>query len=617
MPALAALLALSLAVPFLAGLAHLGMADWHGADWRGLGAASLVSALSATTATLLVALGGIPLGYLLARRQGRRVALLGFVVQMPLALPPLSSGILLLFLLGYASPIGALTHGALTDSFAGIVIAEGFVAAPFLIIAARSAFAAVDPVLEDVARSLGHPPLSVLLRASLPLAWRGIAAGMLLCWLRAFGEFGATVMVAYHPYSLPVYTYVAFGAEGLPAMVPVLLPTLGTALLVMLAATRLTAPRRLVQAMPSPAATPPAPAWAAPAAEAPAPPLTFAVARHLPGFTLSIAHRSEVRRIALLGASGSGKSLTLRAIAGLDRGLADRLTLGTRDLSALPPEARHIAYVPQSYGLFPHLTAARQIAFARDHDAEAARFWFTRLGLAGLESRRPAELSLGQQQRVALARALITRPQALLLDEPLSALDPFLKIRMRAELKSLQTSLGMTFVHVTHSQDEAMALADLIVVMNDGRIEQAANPRTVFERPATAFVAQFMGNHNVISGRVVERTGDITIIEVNGGGRFTAFGSPTHDEPHADFALRTDHIRLAPADEPGFGFTAVVQNVEDLGASVKLSVAGAGVEDFTVVLRDADYYRNPVKAGDAVPLSWATNDAIILGRVAK
>lgn len=503
MPALAALLALSLAAPFLAGLAHLGMADWRSADWRGLGAASLVSALSATTATLLVALGGIPLGYLLARRQGRRVALLGFMVQLPLALPPLSSGILLLFLLGYASPIGALTHGALTDSFAGIVIAEGFVAAPFLIIAARSAFAAVDPVLEDVARSLGHPPLSVLLRASLPLAWRGIAAGMLLCWLRAFGEFGATVMVAYHPYSLPVYTYVAFGAEGLPAMVPVLLPTLGTALLVMLAATRLTAPRRLVQAMPSPAATPPAPAWAAPAVEAPAPPLTFAVARHLPGFTLSLSHRTEARRIALLGASGSGKSLTLRAIAGLDAGREDRVTLGARDLSALPPEARHLGYVPQSYGLFPHLTAARQIAFARGHDAEAARLWFTRLGLAGLESRRPAELSLGQQQRVALARALSRRAGLLLLDEPFSALDAPLRAELRQMLRRLQSETAVTTILVTHDPEEAFLLADEILLIERGRLLQAGPVNAVFARPANAAAARLLGAPFAAMGRAV------------------------------------------------------------------------------------------------------------------
>ena len=169
----------------------------------------------------------------LARTPGRWTALLGFIVQLPLALPPLSSGVLLLFLFGYASPIGRLTEGALTDSFAGIVLAEAFVAAPFLIIAARSAFAELDPVLEDVAATLGHRPWTIFMRVSLPIVWRSIAAGMLLAWLRGFGEFGATVMVAYHPYSLPVYTYVAFGSQGLPAMLPVLLPTLLAAVGVM------------------------------------------------------------------------------------------------------------------------------------------------------------------------------------------------------------------------------------------------------------------------------------------------------------------------------------------------------------------------------------------------
>lgn len=491
-PLLAGLLAVSLAAPFLAGIAHLGMADWGGADWQGLGAASLVSFLSASMATLLVALGGIPLGYLLARRQGRGMALLSFSVQLPLALPPLSSGILLLFLLGYASPIGALTHGALTDSFAGIVVAETFVAAPFLIVAARSAFAAVDPVLEDVARSLGHAPLGVLLRASLPLAWRGIAAGMLLCWLRAFGEFGATVMVAYHPYSLPVYTYVAFGAQGLPAMVPVLLPTLGTALLVMLAATRLTVPPRAPQP-PAVANIPLAPVAAAPPPEAGARPIAFTVARHLPGFSLSLTHHTGARRIALLGASGSGKSLTLRAIAGLDAGPGERLLLGDRDLSILPPEARHIAYVPQSYGLFPHLSAARQIAFARDHDAEAARFWFARLGLSGLEARRPRALSLGQQQRVAIARALSRRSGLLLLDEPFSALDAPLRAELRQMLRQLQAETAATTVLVTHDPEEAFLLADEILLIERGQLLQAGPVNAVFARPASAAAARLLG----------------------------------------------------------------------------------------------------------------------------
>ena len=196
---LAALLALYLVAPLAAGILQAGLADWRGAALGDLARASGVSFASATLATGFVALGGIPLGYLLARVPGRGMALLGFVVQLPLALPPLASGILLLFLFGYASPVGRLFGGALTDSFAGIVLAEAFVAAPFLVIAARSAFAGVDPVLEDVAASLGHRPPAVFRRVSLALAWRGIWAGMLLTWLRAFGEFGATVMLAYHP----------------------------------------------------------------------------------------------------------------------------------------------------------------------------------------------------------------------------------------------------------------------------------------------------------------------------------------------------------------------------------------------------------------------------------
>ena len=239
----------------------------------------------------------------------------------------------------------------------------------------------------------------------------------------------------------------------------------------------------------------------------------------------------------------------------------------------------------------------------------------SRMQLEAYADRRPEQLSGGQQQRVALARALITKPQALLLDEPLSALDPFLKIQMRAELKSLQASLGMTFVHVTHSQEEAMALADLIVVMNDGRIEQAASPRQIFEKPATPFVARFMGNHNVISGRISAREGERITLETAGGSHFIGIGAKAEAVETASIAIRTDHVRLADEATPGFGFSGFVTNVEDLGATVKLSVQGAGIETFTIVLRDADYFAKPVRTGDAVHLSWAETDTVVLGEV--
>ena len=324
---LAGLLAIYLVAPFLAGLAQIGQADWTGADWASLAQAALVSCASATLATAMVALGGIPLAYALARTPGRAMRLLGFIVQLPLALPPLTSGILLLFLLGYASPIGRLTGGALTDSFTGIVLAEAFVAAPFLIIAARGAFIAVDPVLEDVAATLGHPPSAVFRRVALSLAWRGIAAGLLLTWLRAFGEFGATVMVAYHPYSLPVFTYVAFGSAGLPAMLPVLLPTLIIAIIVMAASQFATAQPKRRPVPATPAQPPPAPAAIIPAA---AQTLALAFRQHRDGFTLDVAWHTSARRLSILGASGSGKSATLRLIAGLDPAESASLPSTTR-----------------------------------------------------------------------------------------------------------------------------------------------------------------------------------------------------------------------------------------------------------------------------------------------
>ncbi len=497
---LAALLAAYLAAPFLTGIAQLGRADWAGADLPALVQAGGVSVASATLATALVVLGGIPLGYLLARMPGRATALLGFAVQLPLALPPLASGVLLLFLLGYATPLGRLTGGALTDSFAGIVLAEAFVAAPFLIIAARSAFAGVDPVLEDVAATLGHSPRAVFRQVSLPLASRGIWAGVLLTWLRAFGEFGATVMVAYHPTTLPVYTYVAFGSQGLPAMLPVVLPTVAIAAAVMALSLR--------GGQPSPARRPvadpdPLHVGAPVRTVSSTRPLTLALHRRRPGFTLDVAWQTQARRLCILGASGSGKSATLRLVAGLDPAERAAVTLNGRDLSRLPPDARAVAYVPQSYGLLPHLPVARQIRFGVGCDPARARHWTGRLGLAGLEHRRPADLSMGQQQRVALARALSRPAELLLLDEPFSALDAPLRARLVDELLALQGEIEATTILVTHDPAEAFLLADEVLLLEDGHVLQAGPIDAVFRRPASAAAARLLGAEAVSAGVAV------------------------------------------------------------------------------------------------------------------
>ena len=506
LPWLAGLLAIYLVAPLAAGIEQVWFADWGSVDVASLVRAGATSLGSATAATAVIALGGIPLGYLLARLPGRATAVVTFLVQLPLALPPLTSGILLLFLVGYDGWLGGLFGGALTNSFAGIVLAEVFVAAPFLIISARSSFAAIDVALEDVAATLGRGPIETFFRVSLPIARPAIAAGLLLSWLRAFGEFGATVMVAYHPYSLPVYTYVAFGAQGLPAMLPILLPTLvlaGLALALSQTLARQRHPSAMVRIGRSTETTANA-LRAAPAGPAESKPgLTLSLAKRLGNFRLAVDWAPQSHRLAILGPSGSGKSLTLRLIAGLDD--ADRavITVGGKELTYLTSVEREVGYVPQNYGLFPHLTAAEQLAFPRGADPAAARCWVERLGLSGLEQRYPAELSLGQQQRVALARALVRPARLLLLDEPFSALDAPLRARLRSELLDLQRDIRSTTILVTHDPDEAALLAEELLVLEDGRVLQSGPTAEVFARPAGETVARLLGTGDAAEGLAI------------------------------------------------------------------------------------------------------------------
>ncbi len=216
------------------------------------------------------------------------------------------------------------------------------------------------------------------------------------------------------------------------------------------------------------------------------------------------------RFVALLGPSGCGKTTTLRMIGGFEEPTAGRIELGGVDVGGLPPYRRDVNTVFQSYALFPHLSIFENVAFGlrrrgvkgdelRRRVGEALEL----VGLAGLERRKPRQLSGGQQQRIALARALVNRPRVLLLDEPLGALDLKLRKEMQLELKRIQHEVGITFVHVTHDQEEAMTMADRIVIMNEGRIEQVGTPSELYENPRNAFVAGFLGVSNLLPGTVV------------------------------------------------------------------------------------------------------------------
>ena len=280
--------------------------------------------------------------------------------------------------------------------------------------------------------------------------------------------------------------------------------------------------------------------------------------------------------VCLLGPSGCGKSSTLRMIAGHESVTEGNILLSGKDVTTLPPAKRGTAMMFQSYALFPHLSVLDNVAFSlkmkgvdSDTRRKRAGSLLELVDMTAYGNRLPAQLSGGQQQRVALARALITDPQVLLLDEPLSALDPFLRVRMRAELKRLQRELGISFIHVTHGQDEALALADQIVVMNKARIEQAGPARDVFNAPATEFVARFMGGHNVLA------------------------------LPKGRFALRADAVRLGPE-----GTEAVVTGVEYQGAHVAMTARISGDQEILALIPEAQFFTDPKSPGDAVRLGW-------------
>ena len=288
----------------------------------------------------------------------------------------------------------------------------------------------------------------------------------------------------------------------------------------------------------------------------------------------------------LLGPSGCGKTSTLRMIAGHEAVTEGTVRLGGEDVTRVAPGRRGSAMMFQSYALFPHLTCLDNVAFPlrlrgvrRAARRATALEYLRRVRMETFAARLPAQLSGGQQQRVALARALVTNPRVLLLDEPLSALDPELRVRMREELKRLQRELGMTFVHVTHSQEEALALSDLMVVMEGGRVVQAGPPRSLFEQPGAAFVARFIGGHNLLpfEGRT--------------------------------WAVRADRCRLGGIAGNGAAVSGRVAAVEYAGSAVRVAVALPDGEEPVALVPDAEFFAAPVSIGDSVTLAWSPADA--------
>ncbi|HEY1616102.1 MAG TPA: ATP-binding cassette domain-containing protein [Streptosporangiaceae bacterium] len=484
---LGALLILYLAYP--AGAFAVRVIDGHNEGWNvaGLWSALGVSVAGATISVGIGVLAGIPLAYVLAHRRGWLCSVVSVIVQLPLAVPPLISGILLIYIVGPYSFLGQLSGERLTQTMYGVVIAQSFVSAPFLVVVARSAFRAVDPSLADVAASLGHGPMARFLRVDVPAASDGLRTGMILMWLRAFGEYGTTVVLAYHPYSLPIYVDNLFSSAPLSqAEAPTILAFAVAALAV--AAGRVRHPVRLRRR--------PVPAPLAPVPAAPTP-VGFDIDATIGTFRLRVSHPEGGHRLAIVGPSGSGKTVALRVLAGLLGPDAGTVTYGGADVTGTPPQRRGLGYVPQGFGLLPGRTVWQQAVFGVHADPARAAWWLETLHLGGLLDRLPEQLSGGQRQRVSLARALAGDPRVVLLDEPFSALDAPVRAELRRELRRLQRDAGLSTVLVTHDPEEAAMLADEIVVVKDGQVLQSGSCREVYQRPASAEIGRLLGIDNL------------------------------------------------------------------------------------------------------------------------
>jgi spermidine/putrescine transport system ATP-binding protein len=331
---------------------------------------------------------------------------------------------------------------------------------------------------------------------------------------------------------------------------------------------------------------------------------------------------------ALLGPSGCGKTTTLRMVGGFEDPTEGRVFLGGEDVTQLPPYRRDVNTVFQSYALFPHLTVERNVAFGLERKKLDKAEVRTRVGealemvqLGGYGRRKPAQLSGGQQQRVALARALVNRPRALLLDEPLGALDLRLRKQLQIELKRIQQEVGITFVHVTHDQEEAMTMADTIAVMSEGRIEQAGGAADLYERPRTEFVANFLGVSNLVEARLRASQNGHATVETHDGAtlRVPSDRIGPHGSDAVRIGVRPEKVTLSPAGADVAAGANVLRGrvvvASFLGVSIQYVIRSAGGEELTVFAQNLEGAEpESLGPGREVQLVWDPQHTFVVAK---
>ncbi len=465
-----------------------------------------LSVATSLTATLITCVCGTALAGWRLRRSGVVFAVLDGFFILPLVLPPTVVGFLLLLLFGRNGPLGRAlwTLGvSVVFSWPATVIAATVVSFPLMYITARASLEQVDSDCLDAARTLGASEWRVFRRVALPLAAPGLIAGTVLSFARAFGEFGATLMLAGDipgkTETLPLAIYFAVEAgETMRAVewcvIDVMLSLF--LLFVLYAWTHKQFPARARRS-----------AWVKMGLE-------VDIEKQLESYTLRVSFRANDKPLSILGASGAGKSMTLRCVAGLERPDRGRIVLNERVLFDsekkidLPARERRVGIVFQKYALLPNLTVEQNIGFGLDQLSQADRDakvqkYVGDAHLQGLEKRLPEQISGGEQQRVALARALAVDPEALLLDEPLSALDTYLRQQVERQLAlTLAASCGTT-LFVTHNIDEAYRIGSEMLVLSRGEVVASGPKRQIFEHPPTLGVAQLTGCKNLSEARAI------------------------------------------------------------------------------------------------------------------
>jgi spermidine/putrescine transport system ATP-binding protein len=334
------------------------------------------------------------------------------------------------------------------------------------------------------------------------------------------------------------------------------------------------------------------------------------------GVTLEIA---EGEFFSMLGPSGCGKTTTLRMIAGFERPDSGRVLLNGTDMTQVSANRRPVNMVFQQYALFPHMSIYDNVAFGlkvkrvprSEHRVRIAELLQV-VGLEGLENRKPKQLSGGQQQRVALARALVNRPTALLLDEPLGALDVKLRKQMQLELKRIQHELGTTFVYVTHDQEEALAMSDRIAVMNRGEVEQLGSPREIYDHPRTAFVADFIGSLNALDLTIDELVGAYAVSRLGESERVVAAVDGDHAVGETvRVAVRPEHVKIGAAPGDGSRVEGTIVELVYLGMYTQFHVDTRAGRIVSHRLADEEHTAR-LGTGDRVTLSWSPDQASVL-----